>query len=88
MGTIGARDCLRVLTLTEQVAAATLIGTSQGVWLRERSEEIDVAATAGVRTTLEEVAAVFPMLIEDRPLEATLRDLLGRIGRREFTLYE
>jgi len=88
MGTIGARDCLRVLTLTEQVAAATLIGATQGVWLRERSEEIDMIATAGVRTTLEEVEPVFPMLIEDRPLESTLRDVLGRIGRREFTLYE
>ncbi|MFW5969550.1 MAG: HAL/PAL/TAL family ammonia-lyase [Halofilum sp. (in: g-proteobacteria)] len=88
MGTIGARDCLRVLTLTEQVAAATLIGASQGIWLRERAEEIDVTAAGRVRTTLEEVAAVFPMLVEDRPLEATLRDVLGRIGQREFTLYE
>ncbi|EPN84869.1 histidine ammonia-lyase, partial [Pseudomonas syringae pv. actinidiae ICMP 19101] len=33
MGTIAARDAIRVLELTEQVAAATLIAANQGVWL-------------------------------------------------------
>ncbi|MFH7572360.1 aromatic amino acid lyase, partial [Pseudomonas syringae group genomosp. 7] len=32
MGTIAARDAIRVLELTEQVAAATLIAANQGVW--------------------------------------------------------
>ena len=36
MGTIAARDCLRVLELTEQVTAALLIATRQGVWLRRK----------------------------------------------------
>src|SRR5690606_39086884 len=36
MGTIAARDCLRVLELTEQVAAALLITVRQGAWLRQR----------------------------------------------------
>ena len=84
MGTIAARDGLRVLTLTEQVAAATLLGVCQGVWLRERGEALELDITAALRTTLDEVAADFPMLIEDRPLEATLRTVLERIGRREF----
>jgi len=30
MGTIAARDCIRILELTEQVAAATLIYRSSG----------------------------------------------------------
>ncbi len=34
MGTIAARDALRVLTLTEQVAAACLLAAVQGVELR------------------------------------------------------
>ena len=34
MGTIAARDCMRVLELTEQVAAALLITVRQAVWLR------------------------------------------------------
>ncbi|KAG0328821.1 hypothetical protein BG004_002460 [Podila humilis] len=36
MGTIAARDCLRVLTLTEQVAAAHTMATVQAVSLRLR----------------------------------------------------
>ena len=88
MGTIGARDCLRVLTLTEQVAAATLLGACQGVRLRERDNELDADTTAGVRTTLDEVATEFELLVEDRPLEGTLRSTLARIGARGFNLYE
>jgi histidine ammonia-lyase/phenylalanine ammonia-lyase len=40
MGTIAARDALRVLELTEQVAAAHLLACSQALRLRERSKEI------------------------------------------------
>src|SRR6185503_9885628 len=36
MGTIAARDCLRVLELTEQVAASLLLTARQGVALRRR----------------------------------------------------
>ena len=48
MGTIAARDCLRVLELTEQVAAALLITVRQGVWLRCRLNR-----SAAPRATLE-----------------------------------
>ena len=34
MGTIAARDCLRILELTEQVAAACLLACVQAVELR------------------------------------------------------
>ena len=34
MGTIAARDCIRILELTEQVAAAVLLAVVQGVELR------------------------------------------------------
>jgi len=36
MGTISARDCLRVIELTEQVAAALLITNRQGIGLRRK----------------------------------------------------
>lgn len=39
MGTIAARDAIRVLELTEQVAAATLLAANQGVWLRAQAED-------------------------------------------------
>ena len=49
MGTIAARDGLRVLELTEQVAAALLITVRQGVWLRCRIEvRVQAATAAGV----------------------------------------
>ena len=34
MGTIAARDCMRVLQLTEQVAAAAFLAMTQGIGLR------------------------------------------------------
>src|SRR5690606_30847062 len=40
MGTIAARDCLRVLELTEQVAAAALLAVTQGLELRERQDTL------------------------------------------------
>ena len=41
-GTISARDDLRVLQLTEQVAAAQLIAVAQALRLRENSKEITI----------------------------------------------
>src|SRR5690606_16420463 len=46
MGTIAARDCLRVLQLTEQVAAAALLATAQGVELRCRRDGIEMNSLA------------------------------------------
>src|SRR6201999_1424930 len=40
MGTIAARDALRVLELTEQVAAATLLGALQGVEWRIKNKQL------------------------------------------------
>jgi histidine ammonia-lyase len=40
MGTIAARDCLRVLELSEQVVAALLVAARQGVWLRGRQTDL------------------------------------------------
>ena len=42
MGTIAARDCLRVIELTEQVAAALVLATWQGVELRGQSGQLQV----------------------------------------------
>ena len=36
MGTIAARDCLRIIELTEQVVAALLLASAHGVFLRSR----------------------------------------------------
>ena len=84
MGTIAARDCLRVLQLTEQVAAASLLAAVQGVELRQRSEPLPPGP---LQATLLQVRAMSAPLVEDRPLEQELRQLVSEIQAEAFTLY-
>jgi histidine ammonia-lyase len=85
MGTIAARDALRSLELTEQVAAATLLAANQGVWLRQRAGKTDIPAPLAAMR--EQLAADFPPVIEDRALEGELRMCLARIRTRHWGLY-
>lgn len=86
MGTIAARDCLRVLQLTEQVVAALLIATRQGVWLRKILNQAPMPpGLASMQTALSTLIAP---IVEDRMLEADLRMLLTHIEQRTWTLYE
>ena len=86
MGTIAARDCLRVLELTEQVVAALLITVRQGVWLRCRIDGAALAppALAAMMAALE--TDIDPVT-EDRRLDPELRLLIERIGARAWSLY-
>ncbi len=86
MGTIAARDALRSLELTEQVAAATLIAANQGVWLRQRDEQAR-PLPAPLREMHTELGEDFPPLVEDRALEGELRLCLQRIRDRHWGLY-
>jgi histidine ammonia-lyase len=86
MGTIAARDCVRVAELTEQVAAASLLAASQALRLRLRGGELAEEALAGVRETCDQVFSYFPPLEDDRPLEGDLRKTLAQIGARFFTV--
>jgi len=88
MGTIAARDCLRVLQLTEQVASALLIATVQALSIRLKKNEIQheqLAAT--VLKTIEQVSSVFEYLEIDRPLDNTLRELISLIQNEQLELY-
>ncbi len=87
MGTIAARDCLRVMELTEQVVAGLLITVRQGVWLRRRLNP-SVAPQAPLEQMLEWLGADIPVIEEDRRLEPDLRLLLERIRQRAWKLYE
>jgi histidine ammonia-lyase len=86
MGTIAARDCLRVLTLTEQVAAAALVAMAQGVELRRahagapRPAEALIEALGWVR---EDSAFVS----KDRRLDVDLRAVLGKMRVQAWPLY-
>ena len=86
MGTIAARDALRSLELTEQVAAATLLAANQGVWLRGR-EPAARPLPPLLAAMHAQLAEDFPPVIEDRALEGELRLCLARIRRQHWSLY-
>jgi histidine ammonia-lyase len=85
MGTIAARDCLRVLELTEQVAAALVMSVTQGVELRQREEAFEL--TASCQTFCEDVRANVDFLVEDRALEHDLRKTTQLIREQAWQLY-
>jgi histidine ammonia-lyase len=86
MGTIAARDCLRVLELTEQVAAALLITVQQGVWLRRKVNPA-LAPEPSVQAMLDALRADVRVIEEDRRLDPDLKRLLERIRSRAWKLY-
>jgi len=86
MGTIAARDCLRVLELTEQVVAALLITVRQGVWLRCRVNPA-VAPSPSLTHMMEQLSADIEQITEDRRLEPELRLLLERIRSQAWDMY-
>jgi histidine ammonia-lyase len=86
MGTIAARDCLRVLELTEQVAAALLISVRQGVWLRLRANPAAKPPQA-LLDMMNALDADVKPVVEDRRLEPELRVLIERIRAQNWTLY-
>ena len=87
MGTIAARDCLRVLELSEQVVAAMLIAARQGLALRRRLEPaLPVSpALAAFQADLE---ARIALVVEDRALDRDLQSLLLALRQGAWTLYD
>jgi len=73
MGTIAARDCLRILELSETVAAIGLLAVCQALDLRER----EAGAVAQRRSPLHEaVRKTVPMVLEDRRQDRDIAQLL------------
>ena len=86
MGTIAARDALRILELTEQVAAALILACSQGVQIRKQlNAGYYNKMTAEIRAFHEIVA--FKYLDEDRPLDEELRTVVEDIRDKRWELY-
>jgi histidine ammonia-lyase len=79
MGTIAARDCLRVLELTEQVAAAHTLATVQAARLRMRINDATLVPLP-LQAFMESVNRDSPLVDEDRALEPDLRALTARIA--------
>jgi histidine ammonia-lyase len=89
MGTISARDCLRILELTEQVAAAVLLASVQALELRLRAGELQQThLVPAVLDMKEAVYSEFEFLAEDRPLENDLRHFASNIRNKAWALYD
>ena len=88
MGTISARDCIRVIELTEQVCAATLLAMVQGIDLRIMQGELvrDNLAPA-LNECMAQVRELSAFVEEDRALELDLRATCGAIAERKFSTY-
>lgn len=82
MGTIAARDALRVIELTEQTAAAHIIACVQAVRLRMRMHDLtqDMLGRP-LAGFMEQVGGLIPFIEEDQPLDR----LLGELCRLQAT---
>lgn len=88
-GTIAARDALRVLELTEQVATAHLFAAIQALRLRMRAGELrEQHYSEELRLFVREFAIHIPFVDEDQPLELHLRSVVHQIQQRKWNLYE
>jgi len=85
MGTIAARDALRSLELTEQVAAACLIAANQGIWLRQHIDQRPLSAEVDAMHT--RLLQQFSPVIEDRALDGELRQCVQSIRNQQWRLY-
>jgi histidine ammonia-lyase len=83
MGTIAARDALRVLELADQVSAAMMVAARQGLHLRERVGPAP-ALSGALQRFVGRVAEHVPVLVEDRALDGELRALVGALASGEF----
>ncbi len=75
MGTIAARDCLRVLELTEQVCAGMLIAARQGLALRGQLDAQHSLSPA-LAAFAADLDAHVAFIDEDRALDRDLQTLL------------
>jgi histidine ammonia-lyase len=86
MGTIAARDCVRINKLTAQVMSASLLAAFQALDLRLKKGELKPQDLGPAEKTYREIAGFFKPLEDDRPLEGELRQILQLIEARRLIL--
>lgn len=88
MGTIAARDCLRILTLTEQVCSAHLLACTQAITSRIKNKQLKKnQLSQAVAGMVVDILNDFEIVCEDRPLEEDLRLLTQHIQQQKWCLY-
>ena len=85
MGTIAARDALRVLELTEQVVAGMLIAARQALELRLKISKLPLPAP--LREFLNDLSTAVPLVVEDRALDKELQELLYGMRTGKWEVY-
>jgi len=85
MGTIAARDCVRILELTEQVVISSLLAACQGAQLRSQLNQEQ--PPLAISRMAEDVGRDFDFLEEDRALEKELRFWLDEVEGKRWSLY-
>ncbi len=87
MGTTAARDALRVVRLTEQVAAALTVACVQAVRLRLAEGTLKrEMLEPGLGRFVDTFETEIPFVEEDAPLDTCLRALCAGIERRDWPL--
>lgn len=86
MGTIAARDCIRILELTEQIAAALLITIRQGIALRHGTQ-IPVMSGSEMKAMYQNLQEEIAFINEDRRLDIDLRSIMHSIRSKKWRLY-
>ncbi len=87
MGTIAARDTMRIIELTEQATVATMLAAWQACQLRKQQTAYIIAVSANLSDFLLHIGANFALLTEDRPLEQELRYWLAAVREQQLTVY-
>lgn len=85
MGTIAARDALRVLELTSQVAAGLLIACRQAYSLRAKLQPVPLQPA--MQQFVDSLCQRIELVSEDRALDSCLRELLSLLAQQHWPLY-
>lgn len=78
MGTIAARDATRTIVLTEQVIAALSCAATQAIYLK------NVIVSPELQHFIDWTKKTFDYVIEDRPLQSELQQLVDRLENLEL----
>jgi len=89
MGTIAARDCLRVLELTEQTTAATLMAAVQAIKIRAQQNELNIQdMKLPLQKFIKCIESEFAFLTEDRQLDSEIINFTRLIKKQTWELYD
>ncbi len=89
MGTIAARDCLRVLELAEQTTAATLMASVQAIQLRVKQQELKITdLNDQLKLFLEDFIKLVPFVENDRAMDKDINTVVESIKSQRWKLYD